>query len=134
MDRDYNEQIINPANEEEKAEVKDEANEEAKEEIIEVVNEEINSQPVCESEKESGDSFIENSETGEPITEDKDWKKNPESITLKTGDYIIKVNKAGTDYLNLLEEMYNLKNNTELSGKEKNDRLKDILSKKHKII
>lgn len=140
MNKDFNEQIINPDDEEEKVELNEEAKAEVNEEIYEEVNdganEEINRQPVCESENESRDSIDEDNVTEDTITEnkDRDSKKAPESITLKTGDYIIKVNKAGTNHFDLLEEMYKLKNNTELSGKEKNARLKDVLSKKHKII
>lgn len=61
---------------------------------------------------------------------DGDSEKVSKPRVLKTGNYIIKVNKESTNHLKILEEMCKLKNNEKLTSKEKNARLKDILAKK----
>lgn len=52
------------------------------------------------------------------------------SQRIKTGNYLISINKSSIDYIDLLQEMCILKSNQELTTKEKNARLNDILSKK----
>lgn len=66
------------------------------------------------------------------LNEDEDSEKVSKPRILKTGNYIIKVNKGSTNHLKILEEMCKLKNNEKLTTKEKNARLKDILAKKER--
>jgi hypothetical protein len=115
IDEQLNEQIIN-------------------EKAIEKIDNCINQQSVVELENELSDSINEN-HSGVGITaegNDGDSEKVSESITLNTGNYVIKVNKGSTDYFKFMEEMYKLRDNKELTMKEKNARLRDILDKKHK--
>ena len=50
---------------------------------------------------------------------DEGSEKVSEWITLKTGNYLIRVNKRNSDHFDLIQEMCKLRNNEELNSKRK---------------